>query len=43
MVDAGMRQLYETGWMHNRGMVVASFLVAISCPGRTELVGFGTH
>ena len=28
IVDAGMRQLYETGWMHNRvRMVVASFLV----------------
>ena len=28
LVDAGMRQLYETGWMHNRvRMVVASFLV----------------
>ena len=28
MVDAGMRQLYETGWMHNRvPMIVASFLV----------------
>ena len=28
MVDAGMRQLYQTGWMHNRvRMVVASFLV----------------
>ena len=27
IVDAGMRQLYETGWMHNRvRMVVASFL-----------------
>ncbi len=27
-VDAGMRQLYETGWMHNRvRMVVASLLV----------------
>ncbi|MEL7232425.1 MAG: deoxyribodipyrimidine photo-lyase, partial [Pseudomonadota bacterium] len=27
-VDAGMRQLYETGWMHNRvRMVVASFLI----------------
>lgn len=27
MVDAGMRQLWETGWMHNRvRMVVASFL-----------------
>lgn len=27
MVDAGMRQLHETGWMHNRArMVVASFL-----------------
>ena len=28
LVDAGMKQLYETGWMHNRvRMVVASFLV----------------
>jgi deoxyribodipyrimidine photo-lyase len=28
VVDAAMRQLVETGWMHNRGrMVVASFLV----------------
>ena len=28
IVDAGMRQLYETGWMHNRiRMVVGSFLV----------------
>ena len=28
MVDAGMRELYETGWMHNRiRMVVGSFLV----------------
>jgi deoxyribodipyrimidine photo-lyase len=27
-VDAGMRQLYQTGWMHNRlRMVVGSFLV----------------
>jgi deoxyribodipyrimidine photo-lyase len=27
IVDAGMRQLNETGWMHNRGrMIVASFL-----------------
>ncbi|MFN6036995.1 MAG: cryptochrome/photolyase family protein, partial [Bacteroidota bacterium] len=27
MVDAGMRQLNETGWMHNRvRMIVASFL-----------------
>lgn len=27
MVDAGMRELWHTGWMHNRGrMVVASFL-----------------
>jgi deoxyribodipyrimidine photo-lyase len=27
LVDAGMRQLQETGWMHNRArMVVASFL-----------------
>ena len=28
IVDAGMRQLWETGWMHNRvRMIVASFLV----------------
>ncbi len=28
IVDAGMRELYSTGWMHNRvRMVVASFLV----------------
>ncbi len=28
IVDAGMRQLYETGWMHNRvRMIVASLLV----------------
>ena len=28
IVDAGMRELYETGWMHNRiRMVVGSFLV----------------
>jgi deoxyribodipyrimidine photo-lyase len=28
LVDAGMRQLAETGWMHNRArMIVASFLV----------------
>ncbi len=28
IIDAGMRQLYHTGWMHNRvRMVVASFLV----------------
>jgi deoxyribodipyrimidine photo-lyase len=28
IVDAGMRQLWETGWMHNRArMIVASFLV----------------
>ena len=27
IVDAGMRELYETGWMHNRiRMVVGSFL-----------------
>lgn len=28
VVDAGMRQLWKTGWMHNRArMIVASFLV----------------
>ena len=28
IVDAGMRQLWQTGWMHNRvRMIVASFLL----------------
>ena len=28
IVDAGMRELYETGWIHNRvRMIVGSFLV----------------
>ena len=28
VVDAGMRQLWQTGWMHNRvRMIVASFLI----------------
>jgi len=28
IVDAGMRELYQTGWMHNRvRMIVASFLI----------------
>lgn len=28
LIDAAMRQLHQTGWMHNRGrMIVASFLV----------------
>jgi deoxyribodipyrimidine photo-lyase len=28
IVDAGMRELYSTGWMHNRvRMIVGSFLV----------------
>ncbi len=28
IVDAGMRQLWETGWMHNRvRMITASFLI----------------
>ena len=28
IVDAGMRQLWATGWMHNRvRMIIASFLV----------------
>ncbi len=35
IVDAGMRQLWATGWMHNRvRMIVASF------PGSRELTGF---
>jgi deoxyribodipyrimidine photo-lyase len=37
MVDAGMRQLWQTGWMHNRArMVTASFLVKhLLLPWRT--------
>lgn len=32
IVDAGMRQLWQTGWMHNRvRMVVASFLIKHLC------------
>jgi deoxyribodipyrimidine photolyase len=36
IVDAGMRQLWQTGWMHNRvRMIVASFLVKhLLIPGR---------
>ncbi len=45
IVDAGMRQLWATGWMHNRvRMIVASFLVKhlrISC--RTARRGSGTR
>ena len=30
IVDAGMRELYSTGWMHNRvRMIVGSFLLNI--------------
>ena len=51
IVDAGMRQLNQTGWMHNRArMVVASFLVKdlgstgraandISCSSRRRRCG----
>lgn len=36
IVDAGMRQLWDTGWMHNRvRMITASFLVKA---GRSLLV-----
>jgi deoxyribodipyrimidine photo-lyase len=42
LVDAGMRQLWETGWIHNRvRMVVASFLVKdLLLPWRTGAVWF---
>ncbi len=31
LVDAGMRQLWQTGWMHNRvRMIVGSFLVKVA-------------
>lgn len=48
LVDAGMRQLWTTGWMHNRvRMVVASFLVkhllidCNRCFQATALSGWG--
>jgi deoxyribodipyrimidine photo-lyase len=42
LVDAGMRQLWKTGWMHNRvRMVVASFLVKdLLLPWRTGAAWF---
>lgn len=42
IVDAGMRQLYKTGWMHNRvRMIVGSFLTKIYCyTGKMEKSGF---
>ena len=44
LVDAGMRQLWQTGWMHNRvRMVAASFLVKdLLQPGPTAPAGSGT-
>ena len=45
LVDAGMRQLWQTGTMHNRvRMVVASFLVKhLLIPWQEGQNGFGTH
>ena len=45
LVDAGMRELWTTGWMHNRvRMVVASFLVKhLLVSWREGAVGFGTR
>ena len=46
IVDAGMRQLWLTGWMHNRvRMIVASFLVKQSADliGARARPGFGTR
>ncbi|WP_339744997.1 deoxyribodipyrimidine photo-lyase [uncultured Maricaulis sp.] len=42
LVDAGMRQLWETGWMHNRvRMVCASFLVKhLRCDWREGMAWF---
>tara|TARA_R110000868_G_scaffold2321_2_gene17216 strand:- start:14807 stop:16264 length:1458 start_codon:yes stop_codon:yes gene_type:complete len=42
LVDAGMRQLWETGWMHNRvRMVCASFLVKhLGCHWREGMEWF---
>ncbi len=43
IVDAGMRQLWHTGWMHNRvRMIVASFLIKhLLIPGRPARLGSG--
>ena len=42
IVDAGMRQLWQMGWIHNRvRMVVASFFVKHLQLGNTVLSGFG--
>jgi deoxyribodipyrimidine photo-lyase len=42
IVDAGMRQLWQTGWMHNRvRMIVASFLVKhLRLPWTTGMAWF---
>ena len=43
IVDAGMRELWQTGYMHNRvRMIVGSFLVKIFCfIGMKAKNGFG--
>ena len=43
IVDAGMRELWQTGFMHNRvRMIVASFLKSIcSCIGAMVKAGSG--
>ena len=46
IVDAGMRELYATGWMHNRvRMIVASFLVKhlLIDWKKGEKIGHGTY
>ncbi len=45
IVDAGMRELWTTGWMHNRvRMIVASFLIKdLLIPWQEGASGFGTR
>ena len=42
IVDAAMKELWDTGWMHNRArMITASFLTKhLLIPGSGELIGF---
>ena len=42
IVDAGMRELWETGYMHNRLRMITAFLVKIYLfIGRKVKSGFG--
>ena len=43
MVDAGMRQLAETGWMHNRARMVVGFVPGQAPPDRLATGRVGLH